>query len=54
MRRAFKNPIIRDVKQDTNGAIYPDTTNAIEYNDKLYMGSFSAEGIGCFALSSLE
>jgi sugar lactone lactonase YvrE len=32
--------------QDVTGETYPDTTSAIEYKGALYIGSFSADGIG--------
>ena len=32
--------------QDPTGETYPDTTSAIEYNEWLYVGSFSADGVG--------
>jgi sugar lactone lactonase YvrE len=32
--------------QDLTGQTYPDTTSAIEYKGALYIGSFSADGVG--------
>lgn len=32
--------------QDPTGEVYPDTTSAIEYNGLLYIGSYSADGVG--------
>jgi sugar lactone lactonase YvrE len=32
--------------QDLTGDAYPDTTSAVEYDGALYIGSFSADGVG--------
>lgn len=32
--------------QDGTGQTYPDTTSVIEYKGSLYIGSFSADGVG--------
>ena len=32
--------------QDVTGETYPDTTSVIEYKGWLYIGSFTADGVG--------
>jgi sugar lactone lactonase YvrE len=40
--------------QDVTGETYPDTTSVIEYKGSLYIGSFSADGVGRIRVPDLR
>lgn len=40
--------------QDPSGAVYPNTTSVIEYDGKLYIGSYSANGLGRISVPLLR